>query len=136
MIALLQDLGTGDLPGVGVDVEEHSRWTSGDIRFDALFTEAERLTHHGLHNAAIRLAGIWCAKEAAVKAMSPFVTLSLRDVEIVHDASGRPGVRVLKEELRHHGDRVAVSISRTEHVSVAIAIYVPQPDVDENHLVD
>lgn len=125
LVTVLDLLVANDVPGIGVDIENHSRWETGDLRLDALFTPAERARCEQLARPAAQLAGTWSAKEAAVKAMSPFVTLSLRDVEIVHEPDGRPAIRILAPGLQEHGGRVRVSISRTEQVSVAVAIYLP-----------
>jgi len=122
---MLEGLVSDDTPGIGVDIENHVRWETNDLRLDALFTPAERARCATLASPAAQLAGTWSAKEAAVKAMSPFVTLSLRDVEIVHEPDGRPAIRILAPGLQEHGGRVRVSISRTEQVSVAVAIYLP-----------
>jgi holo-[acyl-carrier protein] synthase len=128
LVSAMKDVWGPDLPGLGVDVEQHARWRSGDPRLDRLFTEAELARCRGLADPPAQMAGTWCAKEAAVKAMAPFLTLSLRDVEVVRDALGRPGIRVLPGDLRAHGDRVRVSISRTPDVSIAVAVYLPKPD--------
>jgi phosphopantetheine--protein transferase-like protein len=122
---ITHDLWGPGLPGIGVDVEHHSRWRSGDPRLTTLFTHAELARAHGMADVPAQLAGTWCAKEAAVKAMASHLTLSLRDVEVVRDALGRPGIRVLPSGLRQHGDRVRVSISRTRDLSVAVAVYLP-----------
>ncbi len=101
-----------ELPGVGVDIEAVSRFT--DVR-PGLFTDSE-LQHAG--DRAESRAGIWCAKEAVVKAVSKWHLLSVRQVEITHD-EGRPTVVV-------PGFRVDVSISHTRDYAVGFAIAVPQ----------
>lgn len=122
---LVRDAWGSDLPGIGVDVEHHDRWRSGDERLATLFTEAELDRCRSMADVPAQMAGTWCAKEAAVKAMASHVTLSLRDVEVVRDPLGRPGVRVLPSRLRQHGDRVRISISRTRDLSMAVAVYWP-----------
>jgi holo-[acyl-carrier protein] synthase len=127
LMGLVRDAGGADLLGIGVDVEDHARWRSGDERLTTLFTRAELDRCRSMADAPAQLAGTWCAKEAAVKAMAAHVTLSLRDVEVVRDSLGRPGIRVLPSDLCRHGDRVRISISRTRDLSVAVAIYLPAP---------
>lgn len=107
--------GLAGLPGVGVDAEEIARWHEPDLR---LFTPAER-AHCG--TSAERFAGRWCAKEAVVKALGPFVAASVRDVEVLAEPSGRPVVR-LADRLAAAGVVVAVSITHTRSVAVAVAV--------------
>jgi len=109
-----------ELPGVGVDVEEIERWTSPDLR---VFTAAERAYCLGPGRSAERFAGRWCAKEAVVKAVAPFVAGSLRDVEILADVTGRPLVH-LSPRLVHLGLDVTVSITHSTTMAVAIAVAV------------
>lgn len=122
---LVRDAWGPNLPGIGVDVEHHARWRAGDERLTSLFTEAEMDRCRNMADLPAQMAGTWCAKEAAVKAIAAHVTLSLRDVEVVRDDLGRPGIRVLPGELQRHGDRLRVSISRTEELSMAVAVYLP-----------
>ncbi|OLT19336.1 hypothetical protein BJF78_11005 [Pseudonocardia sp. CNS-139] len=105
-----------DLPGVGVDAEEIARWHAPDLR---LFTPAERA--HCLSGlSAERFAGRWCAKEAVVKALAPWVAANVRDVEIVAEPDGRPVVR-LGPRLPA-GLAVTVSITHTGSMAIAVAV--------------
>jgi holo-[acyl-carrier protein] synthase len=116
---------TGTGLGLGVDVEHHDRWRDPGLRVDALFTPDELARCRTMADVPAQLAGTWCAKEAALKALAGRLRLSLRDVEVVRDHLGRPGIRLRPPDLRHHGDRVRISISRTADVSVAVAVYLP-----------
>ena len=111
--------------GLGVDVEDHERWRNSELRVEALFTPTELAWCRARADLPAQLAGTWCAKEATVKAMALQFRLSLRDVEVLRDGLGRPSVRLLADDLQHHGDRVRVSISRTADISVAVAVYLP-----------
>ena len=122
---MLSALGAPDVAGIGVDVEEHTRWRTGQLKTAALFTPAELARCEGMADPPAQMAGTWCAKEAAVKALAAYVTVSLREIEVVHGADGRPGVRVLRKGLQQHGERLRISISRTRDLSVAVAVYVP-----------
>lgn len=124
--ALLSDIVEPGV-GVGVDVEHHARWRTGELRLNALFTPAELARCRAMADVPAQLAGTWCAKEAAVKAMASHVRLSLRDVEVVRDSFGRPSIRLLTSGLHEHGARIRVSISRTADLSVAVAVYLPLP---------
>lgn len=67
-------------------------------------------------NPAQTLTGIWCAKEAVVKALSNVALLNLRDVHIMHLDSGAPFVCGL---LGYH---ISISISHTAQYATATAI--------------
>jgi holo-[acyl-carrier protein] synthase len=101
-----------ELPAVGVDIEAVERFATVSER---LFTQGE-LSHAG--GRLDSRAGIWCAKEAVVKAVSKWKQLSLRQVEITYDGD-RPTARV-------EGFEVDVSISHTADYAVAFAIAVPR----------
>ena len=116
--------------GVGVDVEDHERWRDSGLRVSALFTRTELAWCRARADLPAQLAGTWCAKEATVKAVSGHLRLSLRDVEVVRDELGRPGVRLLPHGLQDHGRHVRISISRTGHVSLAVALYLPGTNAD------
>jgi phosphopantetheine--protein transferase-like protein len=68
-----------------------------------------------LENRDVRhLAGLWAAKEAVIKAAVTPPQLS--DIELTHDASGRPHARVGAQSfdvsISHHGEyAVAVAMS-------------------------
>lgn len=98
-------------PAVGTDIESVHRFANAP---DRLFTPGE-LAHAG--QSLESRAGIWCAKEAVVKALSKWKQLSLREVEIIYDGD-RPTVRV-------QGFSIDVSISHTPDYAVAVAIAIP-----------
>jgi holo-[acyl-carrier protein] synthase len=114
--AIRAALGLDGLPGVGVDVEEVARWTDPDLR---IFTPAEREHCAAGADSAERYAGRWCAKEAVVKALAPYVAASPRDVEILPDPAGRPLVRLAP---RLGEVEACVTISHTGSVAVAVAV--------------
>lgn len=112
--------GAADAPGVGVDVEEIARWEEPDVR---LFTAAER-EHCARGQSAERYAGRWCAKEAVVKALAPYVAASLRDVEILAGPAGEPLVR-LADRVASPDVEVRVSIAHSRTLAVAVAVAGP-----------
>lgn len=99
------------LPGVGVDIEAVSRFTDPPR---SLFTDGE-WAHAG--GRADSLAGIWCAKEAVVKAVSRWRAIHVRDVEVMWEAD-RPCVLL-------SGFRIEVSISHTWDQAMAVALAAP-----------
>ncbi len=100
-----------DLPGVGVDIETVRRFQTVS---DRLFTPGE------LQHAGDRLeskAGIWCAKEAVVKAVAKWRLITVREVEIRYQGD-RPTAVV-------DGFNIELSISHTPDYAVAMAIAEP-----------
>lgn len=118
--------GLDSAPGVGVDVEVIDRWEKPDLR---LFTERERSYCLSVGNPAESFAGRWCAKEAVVKAVSAFATLSIRDVEIVAREDGAPIVHLRSLDPNRDLD-VVVSIAHTEAVAIAVALAKERADED------
>lgn len=106
--------------GIGVDVEEVVRWHHPDER---LFTEAERGHCRATGRPAESYAGRWCAKEAVLKALSPFLPLAVRDVEITATSDGCPEVGLRGPGTGWVGT-VRVSIAHSPSLAVAVAIAV------------
>jgi len=73
-----------------------------------------------------RLAGLFAAKEAALKALGTGMRVPFRDVEIGHDAAGRPVVRLGGQARaaaeRLGADRLHVSISHSGGLAMATAL--------------
>jgi fatty acid synthase subunit alpha len=125
--ALLDDLGLaaglaagGDF-GVGIDVEPVARW---EHPAPALFTAAEHAHCRAMGRPAESYAGRWCAKEAVFKALAPFVAASLRDIEILVAADGRP-LPVLRSGSQRWRGELRLSIAHSDTVAVALAVAVP-----------
>lgn len=123
---LLKDLVGDSMPGIGVDVEPVERWRGDRLQLDVLFTEAERLHCESKALRAHAYAGLWCAKEAVFKALSPFAAVTLRDIEFEHDTQGRPLVKIHTQELSWLASMVRVSISHTTDLAVAVAVARPE----------
>lgn len=105
---------------IGIDIEGIKRFerllAHKPQLLKKLFSDAEY--GHALKqtNPAQTLTGIWCAKEAVVKALSQVALLDLRAVQIMHLDSGAPFVRGL---LGHH---ISISIAHTAQYATATAI--------------
>ena len=73
-----------------------------------------------------RLAGVFAAKEAALKALGTGMRVAFRDVEVEHDTMGRP-LLVLQGEARDVAGRIGavrvhVSISHSGGFAMATVI--------------
>lgn len=108
----------GDLPGIGVDTELVSRFAHRDER---LFTLDELRYCDAQADSAESRAGRWCAKEAVSKACAKFLQLTLREIEIRVDPSGRPIV-LLPARAIEVGLEAEVSIAHAGGMAIAVAV--------------
>ena len=116
--ALLGSLNHLENFGVGVDVEATERFTEPDLR---IFTTEELDYCASKSNPAESRAGRWCAKEAVSKACAKYLQLTLREITIVADSSGRPKV-LLPDRAAKIGLTAEVSIAHADGIAVAVAI--------------
>ena len=117
--------------GVGIDLVDVGRLSSAMARRPGLaariFTPAERDSPAAGSRVAERLAARFAAKEATMKALGVGLgAFSLRDVEVVTDASGRPSLRLhgaAGERARGLGvGALAVSLSHTATLATAVVV--------------
>lgn len=107
--------------GIGVDMEQVSRLKKAmeNPRFlEKCFTASEREYILARANAPQSAAGMFCAKEALIKAAGGG-PLSLQEIEILHEKGGRPYMRLAGRALAQAGGRVHLSISHTGDVACA-----------------
>lgn len=114
-----------DALGLGVDLQEVSAFEDyadpRDARFyERVFSAAEREYCLASASPAEHFAGRFAAKEAVVKAMSRFHSLSVEEVEIVREPSGRPSVRLALPAAA--GFRAELSLSHTGTQAVAVCL--------------
>lgn len=114
----------GDIAGVGVDVEAIDRFTKPDGR---LLTARELAYCAVQTNPAQSRAGRWCAKEAVSKACAKYLQLTLREIEIRSDPSGRPIV-VLPDRAIGVGLVAEVSIAHAGGTAIAVAVAGVRPN--------
>lgn len=112
---------------VGIDCEDIERWrrmlpklTEGVQR--KLFTEEEHRYCKSYKDPAPHYAARWCAKEAALKALSPFYKISLRQIEILVDQNGRPFCKFNDPEISKLELEVRISVSHSKETAVAVAM--------------
>lgn len=102
----------GEVAGVGVDLVSIPSFAEQlavpGTRFSEAFTAAERSLGSPDTPEAHRLAGRWAAKEAFLKAWASarrgqpptLGEVSMREIEVLCDAWGRPGLRLHGEVAR------------------------------------
>lgn len=118
--------------GLGVDMVEVARieravarW--GDAFVRRIYTPGEIERSAATAIQSPRLAARFAAKEAVMKALGVgWRTLAWREIEITHDALGRPEVRLHGAARRLAGERgvvtVLVTLAHTHGHAVANAI--------------
>lgn len=109
----------------GIDIEEVDRighlLKVKPLLLKKLFTAYEWEYAHGKLPSQT-LTGIWCAKEAVVKAFSSIITLDIRDIMINHNLQGAPFLYEIKHFLFREQYQVIISISHTKKYAVANCI--------------
>lgn len=109
---------------IGVDMEQIARLKRAmeNPRFlEKCFTKSEQEYIGSKANAAQSAAGIFCAKEAFIKAMGVGIGyFSLCDIEILHEENGKPYL-LLHNRAKEmtEGDHILVSISHTGDLATA-----------------
>jgi len=118
--------------GIGLDEVEVERIAEG-LRKEAglrerLFTPEEIRYCEAHKHVDMHLAARFAAKEAFAKALGTGIAegVAFRDIEIVHDAGGRPSIQ-LHNRARHEADargvgRIHLSITHTQQRAAAVVI--------------
>jgi len=130
--------------GVGVDLVEIERMERAIQRtpriVQRVFSSGEREYAWSKAKPAVHYAAFFAAREAVFKALGcGFAGLTCRDVEVVHDDSGKPSVLL-------HGNAAAlaeqqgivdiqISLSHTHHMAVASAVALRAQSSPRKNLV-
>jgi len=105
---------------IGIDVDRISRFKIGNkLLLEKIFTKKE-LKSIKKKNPQ-HAAGIYCAKEAIIKACNPIVKLNFMDIEIMHGKDGSP-YAVIKKPSRTKIKELKISISHSGEYAAAAAI--------------
>ena len=75
-------------------------------------------------NVSQTLTGIWCAKEAVVKAFSSIKALDIRAVNIFHHISGEPYVQKIIGFNYENNFIIKISISHSNEYAVANCLVI------------
>lgn len=111
---------------VGIDIENVERFKNLDTHLiERVYTKQEINYCVSRAKSYIHFAGIWCAKEAVVKALAG-LSLAVSEVEILHHSNGAPYVNItpkIEEYLYNQNvQKINISISHTDTIAAAIAI--------------
>ena len=72
------------------------------------------------------IAGFFCVKEAVMKALEDCKNIAFKDIEVLHNANGKPYVKLYGKALevfeKQNCKSIEISISQTKTVATAICI--------------
>lgn len=120
--------------GVGFDLVDIDRADRilrrhGERAYHRFLLPAERSYVKAMAHPARHFAGRLAAKEAVYKALAPFrgsSTIGWRDIEVVRDRRGRPGIllhgRAREVAVTLGGVAVSISLTHTERTAGALAL--------------
>lgn len=113
--------------GIGTDIVEIARmekYVDDDRFLNRFFTEEETNYIRSKNKSAPQtMAGIYAAKEAAVKAMGTGIIFELKEIGITHDDRGKPEYRITGNAADFlNGQSIYLSISHDGGVSVAFCV--------------
>jgi holo-[acyl-carrier protein] synthase len=115
--------------GIGIDIVDSNRFRGkkfarGSAALKRMFTPRELAYCFSKRNPAPHLATAFAAKEALWKALAetksfktPLLSF-LQEVEVVHDARGKPGIAFLSGRLKKH--RALVSCADSDSHAIAV----------------
>ena len=114
---------------VGVDSIESERMSRNlnDDTLKTFFTDYE-IEYSNVKNKVLRLAGIFCAKEAFLKALGIGIGggIKLKDIEVNHMDTGKPYLKLYGtavEYVSSHGySTYEINISHTDKFSFAVCV--------------
>jgi phosphopantetheine--protein transferase-like protein len=86
------------------------------------FTPAEIAWCLGQPDPRMSFCSVWTAKEAALKCGGDFATLRPIELEVRHEASGRPLLRAARTVQRTIASDCALSLSRAGSTCIALCI--------------
>jgi phosphopantetheine--protein transferase-like protein len=107
---------------VGTDIEEVARFQNADTAFLELVFDARELEYaRSVGNAPQHLCARWCAKEAAIKALSrtKYNKLRHRDFVVLNDENGAP---YFAENPAGADFDIVLSISHTKTFATAVVV--------------
>lgn len=113
---------------IGIDIADVKRIEkiANEAFLSRIFCDSERAYIVSRHNSPQTITGLFCAKEAVVKALGTGFGngISFKQIEITHSQLGQPLVTLSGEAakvLSKLGEKINLSISHTDTQAVAIA---------------
>ena len=121
--------------GIGIDlleIERMERLLPNDAFMKCVFTEYERKYIAGKGRAAAAsAAGIFCAKEAASKALGRGLAIALHEIEVLHTEHGAPYLMLHGKAAEEYGGLTFnLSITHTGVTAGAVVTAEKHPSKD------
>lgn len=114
---------------IGIDIIEIDRvkQISNDAFLTKVFNESERSYIESKEHSPQTIAGLFCAKEAVLKALGSGIGdgCGFSQITVTHSASGQPQVELsgkCKELLLTMGTTMHMSITHNKTTAVAVAV--------------
>jgi len=109
---------------IGTDIENIERFKNLFVNknkiLKKMFNESEWDYAVSKANPAQTLTGIWCAKEAVLKALHPNYQIFIRDITVKHKITGQPYVELNCDEI--NSEIIHISISHSKDYATAVAL--------------
>ena len=109
---------------LGIDIEQVNRFLNWENeKLARIFTDNEIEYANKQKNSAQHLCGIYCVKEAFIKAADN-KKIAFKNIEVLHTKSGKPYVNLNDEILNFlnkiNKKHIEISISHTAEYAVAV----------------
>lgn len=106
---------------IGIDIEEVSRFKRIDKKLLEKFLTKDEIKNLKNKNAK-HIAGLFCAKEAVIKACNPTEEIDFTKIQILHNKDSSPYALFKSKKIK--GKDLKISISHSKNYAVAAAILV------------
>lgn len=108
---------------IGIDVLEIERvkdFENNENLLQKVFTQSEIEYIKKFKDPKERIAGFFCAKEAVLKALGCPKTLSMIDIEVLHNKNGSPYINFTDKLKSLNIKKIEISISHSKTIASAI----------------
>lgn len=119
------------ISGIGIDITRTERIERAVQRWGRQFLDriytGEEISYCMGHKVPFpQLAARFAAKEAVIKAMGGAHGMTLKQIEVIHDAGGRPGIRLNKAMARAMSecgaDKIHLSLTHERDYTAAFVV--------------
>ncbi len=108
---------------IGIDIEKVSRFKEiKKTQLTKIYTKKELEYCFKFENPYTHLAGMWCTKEAFIKAIKN-KNVPLKTIEILHQENGAPYINItkeLEEYISEEYSNIDISITHTDEIACAV----------------
>ena len=109
-----------------IEVERIEKSMQSENFLQRMFTQQEIDYASNYVDKASHIAGIFCAKEAVMKALEDCKYLSFKEIEVCHYESGKPYAKLYGKALglfeMKNCKKIEISISQTDTIATAVCV--------------